>query len=464
MPDVSDLVQISITEQTSPATRSSFGTLLCVGDSAKLPDKDVSTLTIDAAFVTGNTINGKIDGVAITPVPFNTDSDTTMADLCTEIASFAQVATCVASDVGAVGYDNTATATATNVDTAVQFTEFVVTGGASQPTFTIVRTPFRRTQSYTTLSGLTDDVFATSDPEYTMATAFFGNKNPGTLKIGRKDSAENWDAAMTAIVVQDNDWYFFAATTKTIAQVTSLMDWANTESSSTGNDNPKQFWASSNDINNLSAAATSDIGYHANNSEYNESGVCYLEGANTTYPEAALLAEFATYDPGTVTLMFKQTPAFTASPSLSTAQRAAAFGKKVNLYETYGDSDRWRAGTMGSGQFADVRRDIDWFKATLATNIFTKLSAGAKVPYTNAGIGIVEAEVRGLLDEGIRVGMLRADPDSYDGLPYRVTVLDVGDISATDRANRLLPGTAITFEAKLAGAIHTVTISGTIAV
>ena len=119
---------------------------------------------------------------------------------------------------------------------------------------------------------------------------------------------------------------------------------------------------------------------------------------------------------------------------------------------------------MGSGEFIDIMRGIDWLENQMATNIFTALSSGAKVPYTDAGIATVEAEVRGMLDEGIRVGLLRASPDDYDGLPYRVTTKAVADISALDRSNRALPADAIVFDAKVAGAIHSATITGVVAV
>jgi hypothetical protein len=310
---------------------------------------------------------------------------------------------------------------------------------------------------------MVSDGFSTTDLEYIAASAFFGNRNPGTLKIGRKDVAPDWDDEMDDLIVIDNDWYALAITSKTIADVTMIMDWVETQGNVTNN-NKKRFMASSNDTNNLVAGATSDIGYHANNSDYDRSSVAYLEGADLTYPECARWADELSRDPGSYTTKFKQTAAFTASPALSDVQRSGAIGKGVNLYETYGVRDMWHEGTMGSGEFEDVIRGIDWLENQMATNIFTALSTSDKVPYTDGGIGIVEAEVRGMLDEGIRVGLLRASPDDYDNLPYRVTRKSVSEISAGDISARTLPSDAITFDAKLAGAIHDATITGIVAV
>ena len=461
MPNITDIANVVITRQTVPATRSSFGTLLIPGEAGVLPGKDVVVLTFDSQLVASNSIAGNVDGAAITPVVWNTSHDLTVADLVTELLLAAGIGACVASDVGAVGYDNTVTCTATNVDTVLQLTDFIITLGASQPVIAIVRTPFRRTQSYTSLAGMVADGFSTTDLEYIAASAFFGNRNPGSLKIGRKDSAPDWDDELDDLIVIDNDWYALAITSKTIADVTMVMDWLNVQRTA---DNKKRFMASSNDVNNLVAAATSDIGYHANNEDYDGSSVAFLEDADLTYPECARWADELSRDPGTYTAKFKQTSQFTASPSLSDTQRTGGLGKGVNLYETYGARDMWHEGTMGSGEFEDIIRGIDWLENEMEINIFNALSQAAKVPYTDGGIGIVEAEVRGMLDEGIRVGLLRESPDDYDNLPYLVTRKAVADIDAGDIGARNLPADAITWEAKVAGAIHNAAISGIVAV
>jgi hypothetical protein len=464
MPSINDIATVTITRETRPAQRSAFGTLLIVGDSAVLPAKDVIYLDINAQLVASNVINGKINGVAISQVTYATSSDNTMGLLATEIASFASVDTAVASDNGAVGYDNRITITALNADTVIQLTDFLVTLGASQATITITRVPYRRTQSYTSLAAMVSDGYATTDSEYVAASAFFNNAvNPGTLKIGRKDAGETWAAGMTAIVASDNDWYALSITSKTIADVTAVMDWTETQAGTTYN-NKKRFMASSNDTNNLVSAATSDIGYHAANAEYDRSSVAYLEAAGTEYPECARWAVELSKDPGTYTNKFKTTANFTASPSISDGQRAGAFSKYVNVYETYGTLDMWAEGTVGSSEFEDTIRGIDWLESDMASRIFVALSRADKLPYTNAGLATLEGEVRAALDNAIAVGLLRASPDDYDNLPYRVTTKKVSEISATDRANRTVPSNAITFDAKLAGAVHYSAVSGTVSV
>lgn len=455
MPPISNIVEITITRETRPPTRSAFGVLLIAGDSGVLPDKTIVVLTFDASMVSSNSIAGKVDGVAITPVVWNATHDGTIADLITELLTFGQIGAAVASDVGAVGYNNTVTVTAANVDTALQLTEFLVTLGASQPTITIASTSFLRTKEYSSLAAVAAD-FATTDPEYVAAAAFFGqSQNPGVLKIGRVDSGEAWNTALTNIAAVDNDWYCLVVTTRTIADVKLAMDWVET--------NQKLIIAASDDVNNLSSAATSDLGYYANNADYDRSAVLYHEAATADYPDAAWAAIGLSFDPGSATWKFKTLTNFAAS-SLTDGQRDGATGKKVNVYETYGDRDITAEGTVGSGEFIDIIRGIDWLESIMTEAVFEVLATAPKVPYTDGGVGMVEAPVRTSLDSAITAGVLRADPDTFGGLPYNVTTKKVSAISAADKANRLLPDDAITFDAKVSGAIHNVQVSGTVAV
>jgi hypothetical protein len=90
----------------------------------------------DVDFVTGNTINGLVNGVAITPVPFNSDQATTLADLITAIQAsnqFQSVTTPGARVIKVV----------TVFDKEAPLTTFVVTGGAGQAVSTITETQAR---------------------------------------------------------------------------------------------------------------------------------------------------------------------------------------------------------------------------------------------------------------------------------------------------------------------------------
>jgi hypothetical protein len=461
MPPITDIVNVTISLLAQAATRAGFGTLLVAGDSDKLPTKDVVTLTFDSQLVTSNSIAGTVDGTAITPVVFNASHNQTVTDLITELLLAAGIGTAVASDVGAVGYNNTITCTATNIDTVLTLANFVVTLGASQPTITIARTPFRRTKTYTTLSSVAVD-FATTDPEYLAATAFFAqDPNPGTMKIGRVDSGNDWSDEMTLIQQIDNEWYALVITDRTLLDQTDVAAWVKANAS------PKLFGICSNSADILNSAVSSDIASVIQTAQNSRAFVLYHEDAATSYPDAAWMAKGLSFDPGASTWMFKTLTGVTASPSITDAQRAAAQAKNANLYETYGSKDMTREGNVGyssatGGDFIDITRGTDWLASDMEERIFALLVASPKVAYTDAGLAQLEQEVRASLDEGIAATFLVEDPASYSGQPYRVTVAKVADIAAAERAARNVPSTALTWQAQAAGAIHTVNIGGTV--
>ena len=104
-----------------------------------LPYSEVATLVFDADIITGNSIDGKVNGTAITTVPFNTDHDTTMDDLVTELESLDGVSASL-TDTGGdnrtvkIVVDHT---DAARLDEDAALSDWAVTGGASQAGITI---------------------------------------------------------------------------------------------------------------------------------------------------------------------------------------------------------------------------------------------------------------------------------------------------------------------------------------
>ena len=103
----------------------------------------------------------------------------------------------------------------------------------------------------------------------------------------------------------------------------------------------------------------------------------------------------------------------------------------------------------------DVIRFIDWLRAQMQERVALLIIAnGGKLPYTDASVGLVKGELRAVLNEGIRRGGLSPD------VPATIIAPKVADVSTADRNARRLPD--VTFNARLAGAIHKVLISGTV--
>lgn len=98
----------------------------------RLPRADLATVTFNANFVASNVINAKVNGLAIAPVTFATDSATTLAALATAIALMDGVAS-------AVSDPSSKSILVTGDTAAVLVTNVVVTLGASQATAVVTR-------------------------------------------------------------------------------------------------------------------------------------------------------------------------------------------------------------------------------------------------------------------------------------------------------------------------------------
>lgn len=94
----------------------------------RLPRPDIGVVTFAGAFVASNVINLKVNGTAISPVTYNTNTDTTLGLVATAIEAIDGVAS---TDV-----DTSARSITVNMDSgeSVAITDIVVTLGASQTT------------------------------------------------------------------------------------------------------------------------------------------------------------------------------------------------------------------------------------------------------------------------------------------------------------------------------------------
>jgi hypothetical protein len=142
-----------------------------------------------------------------------------------------------------------------------------------------------------------------------------------------------------------------------------------------------------------------------------------------------------------------------ASVALTGTQVNNIKAKSGNYYYSLGAINITANGVTANDSFIDLVRGRDWFAFRLQQRIIGVLtSTDQKIPFTDPGISIIEAEVRGQCDEGILQGFLAASPAPI------VTAPLAADVDPTDKANRNLPG--VTFQAQAAGAINTVAVSG----
>lgn len=269
--------------------------------------------------------------------------------------------------------------------------------------------------------------------------------------------AANIVTAYDAVRAEDDAFYFVLSTSQSPAELAALSARINSDGATA----PKFFVCTSGN----SDVITGDQLIGATNQVADSDRVLFLYHDNSfSYPDAAWVSVMAPIDPGSATWKFKTLPGI-ESYSLTTTQKniiknvTSPSTRRGNVYTRIGGLDVTGDGvcTRSTGEtprFADITRGIDWLIARMEERLFGVLAQAQKIPYVDTGVAIVEAQVRAQLLEGISQGVLAETPTPV------VTVPVVANLTPAQRASRVLPG--VTFSAQLAGAIHEITISGTV--
>jgi hypothetical protein len=171
------------------------------------------------------------------------------------------------------------------------------------------------------------------------------------------------------------------------------------------------------------------------------------------FVDAGQLSERLTVDPGSDTWAFKSVRGV-RSYALNTSEEGALRAKSANYYTSIKGLDVILNGVTAGGEWADQVRGIDWTTARIQERVFGLFASAEKVPFTNAGIDAVKAEIEGQILAGIDVGFISTDE------PYLIEAPASTEVDAADKRARFLPD--VTFSAPLAGAIHATEITGTL--
>jgi hypothetical protein len=301
-----------------------------------------------------------------------------------------------------------------------------------------------RVKSYSNIDAVADD-YAATDVAYKMAAAAFSQEiRPRRIKIGKRATDETHAVALQACVDVDDDWYALAAQTITKADIIAIAAWVEPRT--------KLYIARSADAD-IITNATDDVASTLEAAEYDRTSVMYHSKASTEYADAAWLGDTLPRDPGSQTFKFKTLKTITFD-TLTSAQKDYALGKNANTYQRVAGVNITQDGKVASGEFIDIIRGIDWLTARIKERIFTRLINSPKIPFTNAGIAIIETQVREQLDIAVDRQLVAPEPE------YTVTVPDVLETDELDRQNRQLKN--VNFRARLAGAIHYVEIRGAV--
>lgn len=171
---------------------------------------------------------------------------------------------------------------------------------------------------------------------------------------------------------------------------------------------------------------------------------------------AGWLGVMLPYEPGVATWAFKTVAGVPVSNELTSTDLAQIRAKGCNHYTNVGGVNVTRWGTAIGGTFVDNTICVDWATARIEEEVWALLASAPKLPFTDMSGDRIGATVMGVLLRGVNQGVFADSPAPTVKVPA------VADIPPTERAQRLF-GT-VEFTARLAGAIHEITIVGRVTV
>lgn len=290
----------------------------------------------------------------------------------------------------------------------------------------------------------TDNLDGTFDLDVSTPGAAWSVTASSNLTLANKASTETWADAITAVEQENSQWIALNAATHTDADILEIAEAIEAR---------EKIYVTSTSSSAVKTSVTTDLASQLKALGYQKTALMWKADADENYPECAWTAYQLQPLPGSNTWAYK-TLTGTSVDKLTGTETTNLKNKNVNTYENIGGVNATTGGKMVGGEYIDIMVGVLWLTARMRERIWFRMVNTSKIAYTNAGIAIIEAEVRAQLQEGIRNNFLADSP---------APVIYVPDALAVDpnlRATRVLED--LSFEARLAGAIHFVTIRGSV--
>jgi len=259
-------------------------------------------------------------------------------------------------------------------------------------------------------------------------------------------STEPWGDTIAAIEDENSTWYGAVATTHDPADVLQIAAAIQARF--------KIFGTSTQDADALTASGD-DIISQLSSFNYSRTFAVYSPFANEDYPEAVWLGSQLPMTPGTNTWNFKQAPGVRTA-NLTDTQKFNLRSKNGNMVTVRNGVAIFEDGMMVNGEWIDEIIFIDWWVARVQEAVFFRLINSRKIPMTRAGATIIESEIRSVCALGVSNGGIA------DDTPYTVIAPDPQRIPANMRAQRTLGDFRVRF--RLAGAVHKVIVDAVVGI
>lgn len=281
----------------------------------------------------------------------------------------------------------------------------------------------QRVRTYRDLKTVGDD-FGVDSTAYKMTQKLLGNDlRPAQFMIGVKNSTETYTQGLQEIIAYENDWYAICIDSKVegdIKEVAAVIQPMY-----------KIFFASTAGVGVPDPAVTNDIGSFLTDGDYTRTSLVYHPEASTNFPEVAWVGGQIPEVPGSNTWDMKPGAGVQVS-KLTSTQIATLDEKRVNYFIRLGGVNRFRQGMMSGNAWIEEIIFLDWWRARVQEQIFYRLATKKKIPMTQAGALIVEAEIRSVCNQGVVNGGIAPAPS------YVVRSPDVLAIPEVQRGQRIM--------------------------
>lgn len=280
----------------------------------------------------------------------------------------------------------------------------------------------------------------------------FAIKISSNLSAEFTEPTEEIADTMSAVMASDSDFYGIVLASRDKDDIVAMAEWVETQT--------KLFGTSTAEQGAKDSETDTDLLSMLKAKNYYRTFAFYHELADSEYLESGVMARCFAIEPGGETWANKVLSGLTAD-NLTETEYLAVSGKNGNTFETFRNKSITQNGKVAGDEWIDVIRFRDWLQEEITVNVFNLLINSDKVPYTDAGIALIENQIRQALLLGQRRGGIAPteyDEDNNENLGFTIEMPLAANIPANTKAQRLLED--VKFTARLAGAIHVVEITG----
>lgn len=250
---------------------------------------------------------------------------------------------------------------------------------------------------------------------------------------------------------ENDDWYVFLTDQTDDIYVAALAEYAEksepTKSAlSTGEEDRRKIYFGQTSNKEMAV-------------ERARSAIVYTENEEE-HIDAAWAGAVLPWYPRAVTWKFKM-PAGVSVPKLTDSEVSVLEKNRINFVCNEYKRNYIKHGWCTDGNWIDAVIGGDWLAKTIRERLYDVFQNNAVVPYDDQGFTQVAAAVIGAFEAATGHGIIMRNPESGLGT-YEIRIPRRSEATEAEAKNRVMPD--MSWTAVLGGAIHGVTITGTLRV